>query len=111
MHIDFLSPLREPANLEKVLELLDPAAIGLAIDTAEFTIAGLDPAEIIRQHPDRIWHVQYKDALALDEAREYLVPHAQYSVRQRGGEREIPSGSPNPARTAAWSTSPASPRH
>ena len=90
LHVDFLSPLREPANLEKVLELLDPAAVGLAIDTAELTIAGLDPAEIIRQHPDRIWHVQYKDALAVDGAREYLVPHAQYSVRQRGGDREIP---------------------
>ena len=90
LHIDFLSPLREPANLGKVVELLDRAAVGLAIDTAELTIAGLDPAEIIRQHPDRIWHVQYKDALALDEAREYLLPHAQYSVRQRGGEREIP---------------------
>jgi inosose dehydratase len=90
LHVDFLSPLREPANLATVLELIDPAAVGLAVDTAEFTIAGLDPVEIIRQHPDRIWHVQYKDALAVDTAKEYLVPHAQYSVRQRGGEREIP---------------------
>ena len=90
LHVDFLSPLREPANLARVLELLDPAAVGLAVDTAEFTIAGLDPAGIIRQHADRIWHVQYKDALAVDTAREYQVPHAQYSVRQRGGEREIP---------------------
>jgi inosose dehydratase len=90
LHIDFLSPLREPANLERLLELTDPAAVGLAVDTAELTIAGQDPAEIIRRHRDRVWHVQYKDALAVDTAREYLVPHAEYAVRQRGGDREIP---------------------
>ena len=90
LHVDFLSPLREPANLDRLLELIDPAAAGLAIDTAEFTIAGQDPEEIIRRHHDRVWHVQYKDALAVDTKQEYLVPHAEYSVRQRGGEREIP---------------------
>jgi inosose dehydratase len=90
LHVDFLSPLREPANLNRLLELIGPADAGLAVDTAEFTIAGQDPAEIIRRHPGRIWHVQFKDALAVDAAGEYLVPHAQYSVRQRGGDREIP---------------------
>jgi len=90
LHVDFLSPLREPANLDRLLKLLDPAAVGLTVDTAEFTIAGQDPAQIIRQYPDRVWHVQFKDALAVDTAAEYLVPHAEYSVRQRGGDREIP---------------------
>lgn len=90
LHIDFLSPLREPAHLNRLMELLDPAAVGLAVDTAEFTIAGQDPAELVRRHGDRVWHVQYKDALAVDSAQEYLVPHAEYAVRQRGGEREIP---------------------
>lgn len=90
VHVDFLSPLREPANLKRLLDLTDPSVVGLAIDTAELTIAGQDPAAVVRQYPDRIWHVQYKDALATDSAREYLVPHAEYSVRQRGGERDIP---------------------
>lgn len=90
LHVDFLSPLREPAHLDRVLELIDPADVGLAVDTAEFTIAGQDPAAVIRRYGDRVWHVQFKDALAVDTAQEYLVPHAQYSVRQRGGEREIP---------------------
>jgi len=96
LHVDFLSPLREPGNLDRLLELIDPGAAGLTIDTAESTIAGQDPAEIIRRHHDRVWHVQYKDALAVDTKQEYLVPHAEYSVRQRGGEREIPrlSGEP-----------------
>ncbi len=96
LHVDFLSPLREPANLGKVMALMDPAVVGLAIDTAEFTIAGLDPAEVIRRYRDRVWHVQYKDALAVDIAQEYRVPHAEYSVRQRGGDREIPRWSAEP---------------
>jgi inosose dehydratase len=96
LHIDFLSPLREPANLDRLLELLDPAAVGLAIDTAEFTIAGQDPVAAVRRFGARVWHVQFKDALAVDAAREYLVPHAEYSVLQRGGEREIPRWSAEP---------------
>lgn len=90
VHVDFLSPLREPAHLERLMELTDPEVVGLAVDTAEVTVAGLDPAALIRQYPERIWHVQYKDALATDAAGEYVIPHAEYTVRQRGGEREIP---------------------
>jgi len=91
LHVDFLSPLRERELLEGVLELTDPALVGLAVDTAELTVAGLDPADLIRRHADRIWHVQFKDALATDDTKEYLrAPHAEYSLRQRGGEREIP---------------------
>ncbi|OPG08966.1 sugar phosphate isomerase/epimerase [Microbispora sp. GKU 823] len=90
LHVDFLSPLRRPGTLDRLLGLADPAAVGLAVDTAELTVAGLDPVEVIRRHPGRIWHVQYKDALAADTDEEYLQPHAEYSVRQRGGSREIP---------------------
>jgi inosose dehydratase len=35
-------------------------------------------------------HVQFKDALAVDDAEEYLQPHAHWTVRVRGGAREIP---------------------
>ena len=90
LHVDFLSSLRTAGALDRVLELSDAAAVGLAVDTAELTVAGIDPAELVRRFPDRIWHVQFKDALALDEAGEYRQPHAEYSVRQRGGVREIP---------------------
>ncbi|MBE3015985.1 TIM barrel protein [Microbispora sp. NEAU-D428] len=90
LHVDFLSSLRRPGALDRLLGLADPAAVGLAVDTAELTVAGLDPVEVIRRHPGRVWHVQYKDALAADTDEEYLQPHAEYSVRQRGGSREIP---------------------
>ena len=90
VHVDFLSPLREPATLDRFLALTDPSVVGLAVDTAEVTVAGQDPAALIRRHADRIWHVQYKDALATDTDLEYVAPHAEYTVRQRGGRREIP---------------------
>ena len=90
LHIDFLSPLREAGALDRLLELTDPAVVGLTVDTGELTVAGLDPSDVIRKHADRVWHVHFKDALATDEAGEYRQPHAEYSVRQRGGTREIP---------------------
>jgi inosose dehydratase len=90
LHVDFLSLLRRPAALDRLLALTDPELVGLAVDTAEFTVAGIDPLDIIKRYPSRIWHVQFKDALAVDDAEEYLQPHAEYSVRVQGGARRIP---------------------
>ncbi|HJY25251.1 MAG TPA: sugar phosphate isomerase/epimerase [Actinomycetes bacterium] len=90
LHVDFLSLLRRPEALHGVLARTDPEVVGLAVDTAEFTVAGVDPLEVIEKHAHRIWHVQFKDALAVDDANEYLQPHAEYAVRQRGGARQIP---------------------
>jgi inosose dehydratase len=90
LHVDFLSLLRRQEALDGVLARADPELVGLALDTAELTVAGIDPLDIIDKYADRIWHVQFKDALAVDEADEYLQPHAEYAVRQRGGAREVP---------------------
>ncbi|GLY81990.1 sugar phosphate isomerase/epimerase family protein [Actinoallomurus iriomotensis] len=90
LHVDFLSMLRRGDALEVLLALTDPSAVGLALDTAEMTVSGIDPCAVIKRHPRRVWHVQFKDALAVDDAEEYLQSHAEYAVRQRGGTREIP---------------------
>jgi inosose dehydratase len=90
LHVDFLSLLRRPGALDGVLALTDPALVGLALDTGELTVAGIDPLAVVDRHAARIWHVQFKDALAVDEAEEYLQPHAESSVRQRGGTRQVP---------------------
>jgi len=89
LHFDFLSMLRRPGALDALLSLTDASAVGLALDSGEFTIAGFDPVGVVRRYPGRIWHVQFKDALAVDDAEEYLQPHAEYSVRQRGGARRL----------------------
>jgi inosose dehydratase len=90
VHVDFLSALRRDGALDALLERTDPALVGLALDTGELTVAGIDPLGVVERHGDRIVHVQLKDALAVDEAGEYLQPAAHWTVRVRGGAREVP---------------------
>ena len=89
LHVDFLSALRRD-HVPRLLDRTDPALVGLAVDTGELTAGGIDPVGVIERYGDRIWHVQFKDALAVDDAEEYLQPHAHWTVRVRGGAREIP---------------------
>ena len=90
LHVDFLSALRRSGALDGLLDRTDPDEVGLAVDTGELTVAGLDPVDVVRRHAPRIRHVRLEDALATDAAEEYLQPHALYTVRQRGGARENP---------------------
>ena len=89
LHVDFLSALRRDDALDRILDRTDPDLVGLALDTGEDTVAGIDPIRTIERHGQRLRHVQFKDALAVDEANEYLRPHAQYALLQRGGTRGI----------------------
>jgi inosose dehydratase len=89
LHVDFLSALRRD-HVPRLLDRTDPALVGLAVDTGELTVGGIDPLTVIQRYGDRIAHVQFKDALAVDDAEEYLQPHAHWTVRVRGGAREIP---------------------
>jgi inosose dehydratase len=89
LHVDFLSALRRD-HVPALLDRTDPALVRLALDTGELTVGGIDPLAIIDRYADRIAHVQFKDALAVDDAEEYLQPHAHWTVRVRGGAREIP---------------------
>jgi inosose dehydratase len=90
LHVDFLSALRREDALAQLLDRTDAELVGLAVDTGELTVAGIDPLSVIKRHADRVWHVQLKDALAVDETEEYLQPHAHWTVRVRGGAREVP---------------------
>jgi inosose dehydratase len=87
LHVDFLSALRRDGALDALIDRTD---VGLALDTGELTVAGIDPLGVIARHGDRIAHVQLKDALAVDDAQEYLKPAAHWTVRVRGGVREVP---------------------
>jgi inosose dehydratase len=89
LHVDFLSALRRD-HVPRLLDRTDPAHVGLAVDTGELTAGGIDPVGVIERYADRVWHVQFKDALAVDDDEEYLQPHAHWTVRVRGGAREIP---------------------
>lgn len=89
LHLDFLSALRLDDGLERLLAASDPALVGVALDTAEFAIAGIDPVAFVAAHPDRIRHVQLKDARDVVDAEEARTPHAEQFVRTEGGRRRI----------------------
>lgn len=89
LHVDFLSALRLGDSLDRLLAATDPALVGLALDTAELAVAGIDPVSLYRRHADRVRHVQLKDARVVVDEAEALTPHADHFVRTEGGAREI----------------------
>ena len=89
VHLDFLSALRLRDGLERLLEATDPALVGVALDTAEFAISGMDPVDFYRRRSDRVWHLQLKGARDRVSEQEALTRGADQHVRTAGGEREI----------------------
>jgi inosose dehydratase len=89
LHVDALSALRTTDEFDRLLALCDERTVGLAFDTAELTIAGHDVVSLYRRYPTRVWHMQFKDALAVDTLGEYRLPNAERAMLQAGGEREI----------------------
>ncbi|WP_373987221.1 sugar phosphate isomerase/epimerase family protein [Duganella sp. BuS-21] len=89
LHVDALSALRSVDEFEQLLQLCDREQVGLAIDTAELTIAGHDVVALYRRFHDRVLHFHFKDALAVDTLDEYKLPNAERALIAAGGEREI----------------------
>jgi len=89
LHVDFLSALRLDDGIERLLAATGPE-VGLALDTAEFAIAGIDPVAFLRRHPDRVTHVHLKNATVRDELDEFTQPAAEYTVLRAGGSRVVP---------------------
>ena len=49
MHIDCLSSIRTEAAIDSLLKITDAERVGLAIDTAEYVVAGLDPVFLLNR--------------------------------------------------------------
>ena len=89
MHLDCLSSVRTEAAIARLLDATDPERVGLAVDTAEATLAGLDPLAILRRWPGRVFHVQFKDVLLRDDLGEATLPNAELNFLSAGGAREV----------------------
>jgi inosose dehydratase len=89
LHIDALSVLRTETEIDQLLALTDASEVGLALDTAELTIAGHDPLSFYERYHPRVWHAHFKDALAVDSLGEYALPNAERALIQAGGARKI----------------------
>lgn len=55
------SPVESREEIEFMLGKTDPEKVGFCFDSAHLTLGGLDPASFIKEHADRIQHIQLKD--------------------------------------------------
>jgi inosose dehydratase len=89
LHVDALSAAADDRVIAALLEETDPDLVGLTVDTAELTLAGMDPVATYERHRERVDHVQFKDTRYRDDAGERLQPHAEQDLMQAGGGREV----------------------
>ena len=50
-----------PDEIDRLMELTDPKRVGLVLDTGHIVYGGGDPMHVLDAHPDRVWHVHFKD--------------------------------------------------
>lgn len=89
LHYDCLQPFHTEEQLVSLLDATDPALVGLALDTAELTIGGIDPVAFYDAHHGRVTHVQLKDTRFQDAGQEYLTPGAEATMLKGGAGRRI----------------------
>ena len=53
--------IETPEETARLLEMTDPAVLGLCFDTGHYRYGGGDPLQGLKRHADRIWHVHFKD--------------------------------------------------
>jgi inosose dehydratase len=89
MHLDCLSAVRTEESIARLLDAVDAKSVGLCIDTAETTLAGLDPVALYRRFGGRVNHVQFKDVLLRDDLGEATQKNAEHNFLSGGGAREV----------------------
>jgi inosose dehydratase len=89
LHYDCLGSLHTADQLDRLLQATDPQSVGLALDTGELAVAGIDPVHAYRRWAGRVTHVQLKDARFTDAGQEYLMPGAETTMLRGGGGRHI----------------------
>jgi len=77
VHFDFLGGIRSKNHIHTLLTMTDPELVHVALDTADFTIAGLDPVAFLKEHGARVAHVHFKDTTVVDGFDEYARENAE----------------------------------
>lgn len=62
VHPEAFSMFRNSRDVDLFMLLTDPTYVFLCPDTAQFTVAGSDPLEIVKRHRDRLSITHWKDA-------------------------------------------------
>jgi inosose dehydratase len=60
-HPHIWGPVEQPHEIDRIMELTDPAYVWLLPDTAHITLGGGDPVQIIDRYYDRIAGIHWKD--------------------------------------------------
>ncbi len=89
LHYDCLGAVHTEKELVGLLDATDPSLVGLALDTAELTIGGIDPVAFYADHADRVTHVHLKDTRHADTGEEYRMPGAETTMLRGGAGRRI----------------------
>lgn len=63
LHPEAFTVFRDSRDADLFMLLTDPNYVSLCPDTAQFTVAGSDPLEIVRRHRDRVVLTHWKDAV------------------------------------------------
>ena len=90
LHLDCLSCVRTEQAIASLLDATQPQTVGLALDTGELVLAGLDPLIVYKRFAGRVNHVQFKDVLLRDELGEATLKNAESNFLSAGGAREVP---------------------
>ena len=53
--------IETPAETARLMQMTDPAVLGLVFDTGHCRFGGGDPLAMLEEHASRIWHVHFKD--------------------------------------------------
>ena len=50
-----------PDEIQSLLDLTDPALLGLVLDMGHYRFGGGDPLDALKKYGNRIWHIHFKD--------------------------------------------------
>lgn len=73
-HFEFWGAIRTPEELDLFFSHTDPANVGFFCDTAQHTIAGVDPLEMFRRFRERCRGFHFKDTRQVDSVEAYRTP-------------------------------------
>jgi inosose dehydratase len=77
--------VERPDELERLLGVTDPTALGICLDVGHWTVGGGDPVDALRRYGDRVTHVHLKDVdrQVLDDLRAGRLPDFAAAIRAR----------------------------
>lgn len=81
IHPEAFSFLRNSRDVDLFMLLTDPTYVGFCPDTAQLTVAGSDPLDVVRRHRDRLVITHWKDAVG--------AAPADIAIDERIYERQV----------------------